>query len=329
MPPKEGPEFEPTRLKNQTLNEILSPRQQELVQRESEISQISLDPDGKIRLPEDTHKLVPRSVTDQCTKPGVIDAQSYDGALIMVYNSKKQTPEGAPDLFKKGRSGEYDPQAKTAYVDIADTYDYLDEKYQPQWVEQYARHEVRHHLVNIEDELRGEQRQIGMDAILSEDPDKAHQLAYLDELHSLYFDALDGETYGRNYFRTIDSTVPTTVETAHHRKAASTTETGQQIASEIFCYLQALILLSRMNVSGEIKSNINEIVTGAGTVLATERTLANASDKLKIILEKALKGNHELWKQFQIFVASYQPDTDKNKDTPEVTEEFKKVLGLK
>lgn len=320
------------------LRSIFDENQLEFFKKEAELSRLTLDDNGRIVLPEKQDPIESETIKQWKNKEGVLDAREIYGSLVIVYNTSEKVPEGAPDLRKanhagRSRSGEYHPDTKICYVDLSNSWSFLDDKYIPAWIQQYVRHELRHHLVSAEDERysteSGKQERRNMDwhSLKEREPEKATQLAYLDELHSQYFDALDGEIEGRNCFRTIDSTFYSIEGQGPHLEIAAHEASGKEAAKALFYYLQGLLLIRKMSASGDVavKSQVESLTNAAGVVLGTERSMMAAAAKIKLIWEK-LTSNSEMKKSFEKYIATYTPHVGDN--TPEITSELKNVLNI-
>jgi len=231
------------------------------------------------------------------------------------------------------RSGEYHPDAKICFVDLSNSWDFLNEHYNPSWVEEYVRHELRHGLVENEDEKYGiknaekARRNLDWDYIKKNNPEEAQELAYLDELHSQYFDALEGAIDGKDCFRKIESRFYSVAGEGSHLEIASQIPEGKEAARNLFYCLQGMLLLKRMTESIEVysKSEIENLTSAAGVALATERSISIAGRKVKLIWDKIIS-NSITKDSFGNYIKKYNPDYSGN--TPEITKELKEVLEI-
>lgn len=318
-----------------SLERILSKDQRDVLERDSEIEKISLAADGKINLPQTRGHVDDEGLSEWRSREGIIDAKMFHGASILIYNAHTVIPEGCPNLREKNRSAEYDPYTKTCYVDLSDSYDFLDYRYRPEWIQQYVRHELRHHLVAIQDQKYGEQigqqerRNVDWDHMNKRNPEGVRQLAYLDELHSQYFDALEGEIDGRDCFRKSDSRIYSVADSGPHIEVASQTPEGKAATKELFYFLQGMLLLKRMSEQKKLSSNteIETLTKAAGVVLATERSVTDAKTKVELTW-KEITSNPETHESFKDYLATYVPESTGMNNTPEITEELRKTLNL-
>lgn len=306
---------------------VLSPEQERLLARESELSAITLKENGEIQL--GTQSQETEQVTSWKQKEGVIDVQEYDGALIIVYNAQEKIPDGCPDLRGK-RSGEYDPETKICYVDLTDSWSFLEDKYIPSSLEQYVRHELRHHMVNTVDteydvqNASQENRYKYFDNLKAQDEEKAMQLAYLDELHSQYFDAVDGALEGRDYFTNLSAEFYTIHSKGSHSEVATSKIENREMVAKLFVGLQASLLLQWANKKSDKEDFANNGVRSIGVVLATERSLDTAAQKIEQLLQKMI-GDPEVKQNLETFLQTYTPQTGYN--MPVLNEEIKRALG--
>ncbi|MFA5729926.1 MAG: hypothetical protein WC938_01745 [Candidatus Paceibacterota bacterium] len=310
------------------LETILSPEQFKFLEKEKAVRELTLSSDGKINASEE-NQAIAEKVQLWKSKEGVIDVSSLDGILMVVYNSGEKVPEGCRDLRTieshggKSRAGEYNPEDNVCSIDISGTYSFLEDKYRAEWVQQTMRHELRHGLVNHEDIKYG--NEIGKPSRRDFDekllnPEDYVQLTYLDELHSQYFDVLEGDIEGKNSFRTIESDFYTTAGSGNHSEISSGTEEGKESAKEIFYILQGFIISKRMTEKeshSEMSEKIDEMSMAAGVVLATERSLSRASDKIKKIWNK-LVTNEEFKNKISQFLKEYKPEPTGANNTPEL-----------
>lgn len=321
------------------LENFLSEEQKEVLKIESDIGKISLDDNGKI---VSEKAAAPWNDDDKIkqfkNKKGIIDVKELYGATMVIYNANEKIPEGCPDLRKRNhaghiRSGEYNPETKICYVDLSNSWSFLDDKYIPQWVAEFARHELRHHLVAVEDDKHSkkikekQRRNLDWEHLKSANPETAKQLAYLDELYSQYFDALEGAIEGKDCFRNINSKFYSVDGEGPHLKISSETTEGKKAAKELFYYLQGMVLLKRMTETRELigKNNIENLLKAAGVILATERTISDAKEKIRLVWNKLLS-NPAIKEEFDKYIEKYKPSYSDN--TPEITKELKEILKI-
>jgi len=194
----------------------------------------------------------------------------------------------------------------------------------PSFLQQFIRHELRHHLVAREDERISaeeglpERRNIDWEEILAQDPEKARELAYLDELHSQYFDAIDGARDGRGCFRTIDSEFYSVAGQAAHRELGAETQEGKQAVEELFYLSQGFLLLKMMGEqNADFVQRMSPAIKAFGVLLGTERSVESAQQKGKEILQ-AVNNDKQLMGSFQNFLSNYEPNPTTN--TPVISD---------
>jgi hypothetical protein len=225
---------------SQSQENILNVEQQRIADLESVISSITLEEGGKINL-QDQGVFSERTEVWK-NKDGVIDVQEFDGAIIVIYNANEKIPEGCPDL-RGLRSGEYNPETSTCYVDLSDSWSFLENKYVPAMLQQYVRHELRHNIVNKSDtEHIAQHRYTSWGELEEFNRETATQLAYLDELHSQYFDVIDGDLGGRDFFTKLNAGFYTIHKKGSHIEVATTKPENAEVVSNLFHNLQASIL---------------------------------------------------------------------------------------
>jgi len=315
---------------DQMLQEILSDEQIEILHIEQGI--------GKICLSEDAKIIAPSNITDSnnqvnewLAKDHVLDATCINGTLLVVFNAHKGIPEGLRNVYEMGRAGEYDPTTNTAYTDISNTYSHLEEQYQPQWVEQNARHELRHALLAQQDAKVSTQQGIPLRRLLDDDhlrntdPEGLRQLAYLDELHAQFLDVVEGDIQGHTSFRSLDSEFYSTEASGTHTDVSSTNPEVQDQTRDLFYLLQGFILLNRMieNQSGLHTADVIRLSYAAGAVLATERGVEQAVQKIQQIWN-IVREDKVMCRQLIDFIDKYQPSSYDN--TPLVDDNLRKVL---
>lgn len=314
-----------------SIEELLLPEQRQLLSNDLAISNLTLDENGRITgLANQTPE--PR-FEEWTKKPGVIDAKEIFGSIVVVYNANSAIPDGCPDLRKSNRSGEYSPEDKICFVDISNTWDFLNDQYQPAWVQQFVRHELRHHLVAQLDEKYSEKNQVvgrrnlDWDNLSQNHPEDAQQLAYLDELHSQYADVIEGTIDGSQIFQKIESKMYSIAGAGPHLEISAIGQKGKTAAAELFYCLQAMILIKRMSERTEMIKNdqITKAIYSVGAVLGSERSVTAAKNKIQEILSSMLeiKGVKNNIKEF---VSTYQPNGQNN--DPLVTSELLNVLDI-
>lgn len=330
--------FDSARTSKEFLEKIFSKEQIELLESESEIEKISLDNNGKIIRAEIIEEFKRDDFKDWKNKEGVIDVGEFNNILVVIYNANEKIPDGCPDLRKRNhaghiRSGEYYPDTKICFVDLSGSWDFLNDHYNPSWIEEYVRHELRHGLVDAEDEKYGvktggkARRNLDWEYLKKNNPEEARGLAYIDELHSQYFDALEGAIEGKDCFRKIESRFYSVAGEGPHLKIAAETLEGKKATEDMFYHLQGMLLLKRMTESKEtaFKDEIENLTKAAGISLATERSITDAKDKVKLIWNKIIS-NSAIKEEFDKFIEKYKPSYLDN--TPEITGKLKKVLGI-
>ncbi|MBW2982198.1 hypothetical protein KY343_04935 [Candidatus Woesearchaeota archaeon] len=321
---------------------IFNDRQLFLLELEKEVDKINIDDDGKIIVPNYDPNLEERA-TAWREKKGVIDVKDIFGALVIAYNSHIETPEGCPNMraeTEAGRrsNGQYYPTIRTCYIDFHHYWDCFDEKWKPSYSSGDLRHELRHHLVTTEDDKYSEEtgknarRHIDFEGVSVHDSEELRQLAYLDELHSQYFDAIEADIIGWDYFMKIDSktyfgTKEEDVE-GPLKDIASSTPEGKKAAEELFYHIQGMILLRKMTQQEQynFSEDIELATRAAGVALATERNIQDAKQKFELIWEHAMN-NPEIKQGFSKFLETYKPHYP-DWNAPVITPELKETLGL-
>ncbi|OGH64237.1 MAG: hypothetical protein A2821_04060 [Candidatus Magasanikbacteria bacterium RIFCSPHIGHO2_01_FULL_41_23] len=318
------------------IESLLNPEQMQFLEKERQIRELKFQSDGKIVFPH--AEATSNDVLLWKAKEGVIDATCFNGILLVIYNAEIKIPDGCKDLRtvsshgKLGNyAGVYDSEKNICFVDIRNTYNFLDGTFHPEWEQNIARHELRHGLVTAIDREHGAKttqssvRNIDGDKM---NPEIHRQLAYLDELHSMYFDVLEGADGGRTSFVNIDSGIYSIIDSGNHQKVASDTEEGKLLAKELFYRLQAFILSKRMieqDHDVSLQGIIDELSMAVGAVLGTERSLSAAYAKIKLFWEK-LSTNEIFKNKLLKFVKTYKPDVLNN--TPEISSELQAIFSI-
>ncbi len=263
---------------------------------EKALSQIGFLDDGQLSIPQeldrdsDVHPLLEKYKSIS----GVIDARAVLDCLVVVYNSDASTPDGFPDLWNKGRSGEYDPDKKIIYIDLKDSWSFLDEKYDPALLNWTPEHELRHHLVNAVDERLRERglRQANRYDESVRDRTFLEQ-SYLDEVHSLFFESILFPGAERSTFRDLDSMLTTTAGTGDHLALSGAEAATSSGAESLFRHLQGLILLNEYSkgaVDPQERGTIENLVFRCGAILATARDIEQARAAISAEWEVAVQG---------------------------------------
>ncbi len=308
---------------------IVSPEQFKFIGVEYQIRSLSLESSGKIKWAHAD----PSSpgLEEWAVKEGVIDCAEYQGVTLIVYNSHHKIPDGCRNLREEGRSGEYNPERDVAFVDLFNTYDFLNEKFDATWVQQTARHELRHGLVNhldIEHAIR-----VGKPSCRDRDeevldPEELQQLGYLDELHSHYLDVLEGEVLGKKAFRSFEEEFYSIVKRGSHREVASSTAEGQKVGTRLFTVLQGFVVAKRMLEtlsSTPLVEKIDNLSMAAASVVATERTLASAHEKVRQ-LWSLVTGDPEYSQQMKLFLSNFHPEEHPSDNIPELSNDLRHLL---
>lgn len=314
--------------------EILNKEQKEFLTQDSNLSNLSLSDQGTLEGLDNIEDSTEAQVWRQ--KEGVLDAKVIEGALVIIYNANEKLPEGCPDFSERShggmpRSAEYHPDTKLCFIDLTDSWSFLEDRYKPPLLQQFVRHELRHHLVALEDERIStkegsqERRNVNWEDILAQDPGKARELAYLDELHSQYFDAIDGARDGRKCFRTIDSEFYSVAGEASHRELGAETKEGQQAVEELFYLLQGFLLLKMMSEQqAESAERVSAAVNTFGVLLGTERSIESALQKGKEIW-RTINSDEQLMTSLHNFLSNYEPNPAYN--TPVSSDALQNLLG--
>ena len=300
----------------------------QVLTQEQTITKIQLNSEAQIQIPGYQEDLATRKdeLNEWRQKEGTLDVKELFGALIIIYNGNIEIPHECPDLREKTQqrqpmSGQYYPDKKNTYIDISNTWDFLNNRYEPSWVEQFIHHEIRHHLINLQDEEYSNKsgtkgnRNLDNEALEEEDPESLMQLQYLDELHSQFFDALEGFTEGTSYFRTLDSKFYTVENEGPHTQIASTTEKGKDYTKKLFYIIQGMLLINNANDSNRTKT----VSQAFGAILSTTRTIKEAALKGEK-LWRFLVSDSKIKHQFIDFLTNYKPNAKNN--TPEITSGF-------
>jgi hypothetical protein len=316
------------------IESILSPEQVRFLERDRTLEQLCLNPDATIgfleTIQEETDEL--RSWR---SKEGVIDAGIVEGVIIIVFNADKKVPEGCRDLRvvegpeARIRSGEYDSEKNICSIDISDSWSYAFNTYSPELLSPIVRHEVRHGLVTLEDRRYVAQtKKPGIrnieDTLI--EPEELRQLTYLDELHSQYFDLLEGSVQGKTSFRSIDSNFYSTLGRGSHTEVATTRDELKEVTMEIFYILQACDLSQRMSEAepGVLARKIRDVTASIGAVLGTERSLLAVREKVTRLFA-ILRTDEAYCCQIEAFLSRYKATFFENDNTPLLTPELLSV----
>lgn len=258
-------------------------------------------------------------------KRGVIDARLVMGCLIAVYNSNEEIPDGFPDLNSQNRSAEYDPENNIIYVDLSDSWSFLNDKYQPETLSPFVSHELRHHFVKLQD--KKVEAAIGVPEVSRYEPDgseKFYQLAYLDELHSQFFDYISGRD--QSGFESPDAEFYSTAGRGKHWEIASKDPATGERAKELVYYLQAFILLKEAAKQEELKEDIvvDYVVRRAGAALAASRSIEQAISLLKNQWSDVMR-EENIKSKVKSHLLTYQQSYERH--TPELSDELKSIIG--
>ncbi len=271
--------------------DLLREDQLRFLEMELQLQLLTLDEHGAIHYPVEAE--VTDTVAAWRSKEGVIDAKNVEGALVIVFNGNEIVPAGCPDLRQveghdaDGRAGQYDPEANICFIDISSTWNFLHERYQPEWVQQIVRHELRHAFVHRLDEGRlqdsgvAERRNLDDETM---DPEVYRQLAYLDELHSQFMDVIEGES--REGFVGIDSLFYSTAGKGTHMEIASNTDQGKEDVRIIFAILQKCITAQEgvsENTDEALRKKIQIQAAAIGAIIATGRSLRAVAEQLSTL----------------------------------------------
>lgn len=307
--------------------DLLDPEQRAFFQRELVIRELALESSGKIQWPREGQVDEDR-LAEWRARPGVIDATTYEGMVLVIFNAHVQIPEGCniqrPNDTYPHFGGTYNPETDVCSVDISETWDYIHEVYKADWNQQFARHELRHGLVTHEDRRVTQrsgvpsERNIHGELI---DPEALRQLAYVDELHGQFFDGLEGEVGG---LKSLDTAFYSIVATGTHLEVATQLPGQQANVREIFSILQSCIFAQRMAEKSD-QPDLLRRVTGfsvaAGVLLGTERSLDAVHEKLNHLWNRFLSDD-TLKHAMQSFLLTYTPTPYVN-DAPQLTEELR------
>jgi len=311
--------------------EILTEEQRKIIATEKEIGSITLSREGKI-VSGKAKTENDKRCTEWLQKKGVLSALLVNNVLVVIYNTDIILPDGVQNLKEKGRAGEFDVEQMATFTDISGSFSYIEEKYKPEWVQQNVRHEIRHAIVAQQDEIFSQRsnkkgrRLLDREELYGQNQEELRQLSYLDELHSQFLDVVEGDIDGHTSFRTIDSRFYSTETEGRHIDVASSTDEGKRQCESLFYKLQGMILLKRMEESGIAKtSDFDTHIYAVGAILATERSLLAAENKINTIWSKLME-NKELREGVDGFVSDFESDPGKN--IPEITPELKVHLGF-
>lgn len=282
-----GPELNPALNSNTPWEKFFSEHQRDVIEQESEIAQIAFTNEGLIDCKKSSEE-VPERLSAWKQREGVLTAEYFNGIIIVVFNSNIKVPEGCRNLQEitshgaLGRAGEYDPEEKICFIDICNTYDFLEERYAPEWENQTLRHELRHALV---DTLDNKYRDSGnllisrYDNPETKDEEQFLQLTYLDELHSAYFDVIE-ESKNLEKFDTFDNHFYSVAKEGSHREISSNTIEGQREAEKLFQLLKRSFELIK-KLQEENKDLGLHFARAVGSFLATSKNLQEARENIE------------------------------------------------
>lgn len=315
-------------LQGRRQNEVAESLIRETADAEKAISAVKLNDKGGIEgLPrQETNQ----SVESMRQKDGVIDVGLLTGCMVVVFNSNEKIPEGFPDLRSQNRSAEYDPENNIVYVDLSDSWSFLNDKYQPEGLSSFVSHELRHYLVK---ETDGKVKtETGLDEASRYEPQESEeffQRAYLDELHSQFFDYISGR--GQAGFESPDSDFYSARGRGMHWELASDNPEVQEKTRELVKYTQAFILLNEMirqeEASGEPKEDIvvDYILCRAGATLGTARSVDRALVLLKNQWAEITKEGN-IKPRLESYISTYQRNYEKH--TPELSDDLMAIIGI-
>lgn len=221
--------------------------------------------------------------------PGVLDAQEVFNSVVVIYNTNDEIPAGCRDLFASNRSAEYDPDTGTMHIDIADAWNYLEEKYDPALISSYVAHELRHSLVNIVDQaarkmdLETPSRYEEVDA-----SDAAIQLMYLDELHSLFFDTA---FWGARYFADFSEKLTTVRGRGSHAELCGSAE-AQTAAEKLFSLLQVVLKFLEVTKDTADAADALALVYICGSSVCAARDCMSAAVLVEEAVQNYLTASH-------------------------------------
>jgi hypothetical protein len=325
------------------LRGIFNERQLAFLDLEAEVAKITVDGEGKVVIPNYDPSLEDRA-TSWRDKANVIDAKEAFGALILVYDASDSyiTPDGCPFMGRED-AAQYNPTNETCYINFGDAKNRnsLTHRFEAQREVEAVQHELRHHLVKLEDDRHyartGEARRdveylhIDLKDLSLEGCNEARQLTYLNELHSYFFGILDRQeekddslASKRMYFKVANHA---SALWERHQDLFSHDPEVQEATMDLYHHIQGMILLKRMSEQDPscLGEDLDLTLRATGVALATERSVSEARDKVKQIYRYAVsKLGAE--KALPKFIDSYDPPYITN--TPEITPELKEALGI-
>jgi hypothetical protein len=239
---------------------------------------LALTPDLKLTITDPLLKSTNRTqeVEHYRSLPGVIETTEIANCLMVMYNSQELVPEGCRDLAQLHKSAEFDPEFNTIYIDIVSHWDYLEDRYEPDWILRYIIHEFRHFLVNIFDQ------KIRLSIIRDKIPNRYNsknltddeiQAMYLNEIHSLFFDAA---FFNTPHFVSLDETLTTLYGQGTHIELASKFYFYKEKAIDLFELLAQCLHNYRSSIGTDNEAYAKHKAYLYGTCLATASNIARA-----------------------------------------------------
>lgn len=225
-----------------------------------------------------------RPETDE--REGIISRVVQDRLTIIAYNSRIKLPEGCPNLEKKERPAEYDPVSRTCYLDYWDSWNYAEDEYQPSQYSSAARHEVRHDLVTAVDSTILETTGYRRNRQRTLKPTINPELAYLDEIHSKFFDVIEGEWI--DTFKSIDSKTYHVLATGSHLEITKDQVSPRDLA-QFLGIIQRLVVASELARATDRFQSITKWVYEAGLAIAVSPNVITAINLMSVRLESVLQ----------------------------------------
>lgn len=221
--------------------------------------------------------------------PGVLDAQEVFNSVVVIYNTNEEIPAGCHDLFASNRSAEYDPDTGIMYIDIADAWNYLEEKYDPTLISSFVAHELRHALVNIVDQAA---RKMDLETPSRYEEvaasDAAVQLMYLDELHSLFFDTA---FWDARYFVDFSEKLTTVRGPGSHAELCGSAD-ALVAAEKLFSLLQVVLRFLVVTKDTENAADALELVYTCGSCVCAARDCVSAAVLVEEAVQNYLNTSH-------------------------------------
>jgi len=228
---------------------------------------------------------------------GVIDAQMIFGTIALVYNSEIEIPRSIFLHHQRGNAGVHSSKDGLNAIDIEGIVGNNPPKQNSVLV-----HELRHQLVNINDKKRAD---LTGKSIARTNPDTdplfSPQAAYLNELHSQFFDRVNAPIKLRGMahtiFKRIENPMYSTLKKGSHLTLVEATPEVQDDTKHLFSILQKVIALSDFS---------RTIEGGNGSFELRENEFENSLGKVQSLIDAIVKDLNLEPKKFHTMKAAIQ-----------------------